>query len=79
MVINLTEMRPGQSGVIVELKGGAQFIEKLGQLGLRKGKKVKKFSAVFRRGPVTVCIDNYQVAIGYGKAVRVLVEVADNA
>ena len=78
MVINLTEMKPGQSGNVAELKGGSQFIEKLGQIGLRKGKKVKKISSVFRRGPVTVCIDNYQLAIGYGKAVRVLVEVADN-
>lgn len=78
MVTNLTEMKSGQSGVIVELKGGVQFIEKLGQIGLRKGKKVKKISSAFKRGPVTVCIDNFQVAIGYGKAVRVMVEVADN-
>lgn len=78
MVINLTEMKPGQSGVIVELKGGFQFTERLGQLGLRKGKKVKKVSSVFKRSPVIVCIDKYQVAIGYGKAVRVLVEVTGN-
>ena len=79
MVVNLIEMKPGQTGKISSLQGGPGFSEKLGQMGLRQGKEIKKISSIFHRGPVTVCIDNYQVAIGYGKAVRILVEVENSA
>ncbi len=75
MVVNLVEMKSGQSGVIAALQGGPGFSEKLGHIGIRRGKMVKKISSVFRRGPVTISIDNFQVAIGYGKAVRIMVEV----
>ncbi len=77
MQTSLVEMKPGQSGVITEIRGGAGIAARLNQIGLRKGKRIKKISSVFSRGPVTVSIDNYQVAVGYGKAVRILVEVDD--
>lgn len=50
---------------------------KLQSLGLRPGKKVTKLSSIFRRGPVTVSVDNFRVALGYGKAVRVFLEVEE--
>lgn len=77
MVVSLVEMKPGQSGIISALEGGAGFEGKLSHIGLYKGKKIKKVSSVFSRGPVTVCVDNYQVAVGYGKAIRIKVEVND--
>jgi len=77
MQISLVEMKPGQSGVITDILGGAGVASRLNQIGLRKGKRIKKISSVFSHGPVTVSIDNYQVAVGYGKAVRILVEVDD--
>lgn len=79
MVVNIAEMKAGQTGKIISLQGGPGFAEKLGQMGLRQGKEIKKISSVFTRGPVTLCIDNFQVAVGYGKAVRIMVEVADGA
>jgi Fe2+ transport system protein FeoA len=75
---SLVEMKPGQVGVITALKGGPGFTDKLGQIGLRQGKTVKKISAMFNRGPVAVCIDNFQIAVGYGKALRIMVEVQGN-
>jgi ferrous iron transport protein A len=39
------------------------------------GKKVTKVSAQLMRGPVTVRIDNSQVAIGFGMAKKILVEI----
>ncbi len=74
---SLVEMKPGQKGVISALRGGPGFYDKLAQIGLRKGKEVRKISSVFSRGPVTVCIDNFQVAVGYGKATRIMVEVTE--
>jgi len=77
MQISLVEMKPGQSGVITDIRGGAGITARLNQIGLRKGKRIKKISSVFSRGPVTVSIDNYQLAVGYGKAIRIFVEVDD--
>lgn len=75
MEVSLVDMKSGQTGVIKKVQGSANFGLKLNQLGLREGKRIKKISSVFNRGPVTINVDNYQVAVGYGKATRVLVEV----
>ncbi len=75
MEASLVEMKPGQTGVISRIQGGSNLVLKLNQLGLREGKQIKKISSVFNRGPVTINVDNYQVAVGYGKAVRIMVEV----
>lgn len=77
MEVTLSEMKPGQTGIISRIQGGPGFEAKLSQIGLRKGKRIKKISSVFSRGPVTVSIDNFQVAVGYGKAVRIMVEVGN--
>lgn len=79
MQVNLVDMKPGQSGIISAIEGGQGLEKKLSEIGLYRGRKVKKISSVFRRGPVTVHVDNFQVAIGYGKAVRVMVEVNNDA
>jgi ferrous iron transport protein A len=73
--LTLADMQSGQSGIIKTISGGAGLMQRLQVLGIRPGKKVTKLSSVFRRGPVTISVDNFQVALGYGKAVRVLVEV----
>lgn len=78
MQVSLVEMKSGQSGVITEFQGGKSFATKLNQIGLREGKRIKKVSSLFQRGPVTINVDNFQVAIGFGKAIRIMVEV-DNS
>jgi len=77
MEISLVDMKPGQTGIVKQIQGGTNLNVKLNQLGLREGKQIKKISSVFNRGPVTINVDNYQVAIGYGKAVRIMVEVEE--
>ena len=75
MEFSLVEIKPGQTGVISDIRGGSALKTELNQLGLREGKRIKKISSVFNRGPVTISVDNYQVAVGYGKAIRIMVEV----
>ena len=75
MQVNLVEMKPGQNWIIFAVQGGRGLETKLSHIGLHRGKQVKKISSVFSRGPVTVCVDNLQIAVGYGKAVRIIVEV----
>ena len=69
------QMRAGQSGEVVQVLGGPGLVNRLNSLGIRPGKRITKVSSVFMRGPVTIQIDRAQVAIGYGMANRIVVEV----
>jgi len=75
MILDLTQMQPKESGVVMEIQGGCGLIRKLQSMGIRPGKKITKISSHFWRGPQTVEIDNLQIAIGFGMAKKILVEV----
>ena len=77
MRVSLANMRPGQSGFLVEILGGHGMIRRLDALGLRLCKKVRKVSSMLMRGPVVVEVDGFQVAIGYGMASRIIVETME--
>ena len=72
---DLTRLEEGESGVVVEIQGGHGLVRRLESLGIRTGKKVTKVSSQFMRGPITVRIDNFQVAIGFGMARKVIVRM----
>ncbi|MBM3245714.1 MAG: ferrous iron transport protein A [Candidatus Omnitrophica bacterium] len=76
MIINLTQMQPGEAGIVREIQGGQGFVRKLQSMGVRPEKKITKVSSHFRRGPQTIEVDNIQIAVGFGMAKRILVEVA---
>jgi ferrous iron transport protein A len=73
--INLTEMKAGQSGTVVQLAGGRGMQARLDAMGIRPGIKITKVSGQLMRGPVLVKAGNTQVAIGFGMARRVIVVV----
>ena len=75
MIIDLTKMKDGETGVIKELAGGHDFFERMHNMGLRPGNTLKKISSHFWRGPQTVEVDKVRVAIGYGMARKIMVEV----
>lgn len=72
--ISLTKMKNGQRGVVVETLGGSGLIKRLSTLGIRLGQKVTKISSIYMRGPVTIQINNTQVAIGFGMAEKIIIE-----
>jgi len=74
---SLTDMKPGQSGVLVEVRGGHGMIRRLDALGLRLCKKVRKVSSMLMRGPTVVEVDGFQVAIGHGMASLMIVEIME--
>ena len=74
---SLTDMKPGQSGVLVEIRGGHGMIRRLDALGLRLCKKVRKVSSMLMRGPTVVEVDGFQVAIGHGMASLMIVEIME--
>jgi len=75
VIIDLIQMRAGESGVIWEIQGGHGLMRKLYSMGARPGKKIIKVSSHFWRGPQTIEVDNMQIAVGFGMARRILVAV----
>lgn len=75
----LTRMRAGQSGIVVQLQGGHGLMNRLNALGIIPGKRITKIGSTLMRGPVTVEVDRAGVAIGFGMASRILVQLDDES
>ncbi len=73
--VTLAQMQTGQSGTVVQIQGGHGLVNRLSALGIRPGKRIAKVSSMFMRGPVTIKVDRAQVAIGFGMAKRIIVEL----
>ena len=73
--ISLSSMKSGQTGRVIGISGGHRMIDRLNMLDIRPGKKIKKISSMFLRGPITLQVDGAQVAIGYRMASRIIVQV----
>ena len=73
--ITLARMQTGQSGTVVQIQGGHGLVNRLNALDIRPGKRITKVSSMFMRGPVTIEVDRSQVAIGFGMAKRIIVEL----
>ena len=74
--VPLIRLQVGQSGVVVQIQGGPGLVNRLSAIGIRPGKKITKVSAMLMRGPVTVQVDRAQVAIGFGMARRIIVDLS---
>ena len=74
-IVTLARMKSGQSGVIIEFKGGHGIARRLSALGLRPGKRVTMTGSMFGRGPVSVRVGGTQIALGRGAADKVIVEL----
>jgi ferrous iron transport protein A len=75
MKLSLVELKENEVGKIVEILGGCRLHQKLDALGIRVGVELKKISSVAAKGPVIVEVGNTKVALGYGMARKIIVEV----
>lgn len=75
MKIDLTQMEPGESGVVTDMQGGFGMTNRIQSMGIRPGKNVTKISSHFWRGPQTMQVGNAKIAIGFGMAKKIFVEV----
>lgn len=73
--VTLRQMRAGQSGIVFQIQGGRGLVSRLSALGIRPGQRITKVGSMFMRGPVTIQVGNAQVAIGFGMANRIIVEL----
>ena len=73
--ITLRQMQSGQSGKVVEIQGGHGLVNRLSALGIRPGKKITKVSSMLMRGPVIIQSGNTRIAVGFGMANKIIVEL----
>lgn len=73
--VDLTQLKEGESGIVVKIDGGFGLTRRLESLGLRVGKRMTKVSSQLMRGPITVRIGNSQIAIGFGMARKIILGV----
>jgi ferrous iron transport protein A len=74
-IVTLRQMQSGQSGKVVQIQGGFGLVNRLSALGIRPGKRITKVSSMLMRGPVTIQLGNTQVALGFGMANKIIVEL----
>jgi ferrous iron transport protein A len=70
-VVCATQMLAGQSGLIVGIEGGHGLLSRLEVLGIRPGKRIRKVSSGFMRGPLVFEVDGCDIAIGFRMASRI--------
>ena len=74
ILMTLAQMAEGQSGTVVEIRGGSVLVKRLEDMGIRPGKKITKQNTMMFHGPITVLVDRAQVALGYGMAGTIMIE-----
>jgi len=77
--LTLGRMEAGQTGTVIQILGGRGLTQRLEALGIRPGKKVTKISSMLFRGPVTLRVNHTQVALGFGMANKILIEIDKSA
>ncbi|MEO0106106.1 MAG: fused ferrous iron transport protein A/B [candidate division WOR-3 bacterium] len=74
-VVNLTTMKSGEKGKVTEITGGKGFISRLESLGIIPGVEITKISEQIMHGPVIIKVGNAKIAIGYGMARKIMVNI----
>jgi len=75
VIKSLNDMNSEESGIVYEIEGGQGMINRLNALGIITGKKIKKIDSMLMRGPATVLVNRTKVAIGFGMAGKIFIEV----
>jgi len=74
-LVTLHQMQFGQKGKVVQIQGGLRLTSRLNALGVRPGVGITKLSSMIMRGPVTIQSGNTQLAVGFGMANKIIVEL----
>lgn len=69
-LLNLTN---NEEGFILSIEGGHHARNRLESLGIRPGKKIRKMSSQFFKGPVVISIDGREIALGHGLARKIII------
>lgn len=73
--ISLVKMKVGQKGKIIHIDSGLRLGKRLSVMGIQPGRYITKCSAFALRGPVAIRMGQSILALGYGMAVKIWVEI----
>jgi len=73
--VTLRQMSDGQSGIVSQIQGGHGLTNRLSAMGIRPGQKITKVGSTLMRGPVTIKVGNARVAIGFGMANKIIIDL----
>jgi DtxR family Mn-dependent transcriptional regulator len=77
LITQLSNLKPGEEAEVCFFKGGKHSCQRLMDMGLTPGTKVKVTTAAPFKGPLEVEVRNTSVALGRGLASQVYVKVGD--
>ena len=77
LITSVAHMRPGQTGIVVGLRGGRGMAARLNAMGIRPGLPIGRQAGQPFRGPVVVRVGATQLALGFGIAQRIMVRVGE--
>jgi DtxR family Mn-dependent transcriptional regulator len=73
--IPITELKPGQTGKVVFIRGGRQVVQRLCDLGLTNGTLVSVVREAPLKGPLEICVRSCKVVIGRGIAEKIFIQI----
>jgi len=77
LLTQLSHLKPGEEGDVAFVRGGSNACQRLLDMGLTKGTKVKVLKAAPFNGPVEVSVRGTSLALGRGLANRVFIQMND--
>ncbi len=75
LLTELSNLKPGEEGVVAFIRGGTSASQRLLDMGLTKGTTVSVVNAAPFQGPIEISVRGTNLAIGRGLAGRVFVEM----
>lgn len=75
LLTELSNLKPGEEGVVAFIRGGRVACQRLLDMGLTRGTRVQVMNAAPFRGPMKVKVRGSLLAIGRGLASHVFVEI----
>ncbi len=73
--VPLVKMKPRQKARVAVIEAGATLQHRLLSMGIYPGREITVLSNFAMRGPATIRVGRTTVAIGYGTAVKIQVEL----
>jgi len=78
LLTELSNMKPEEEGIVSFIRGGTTACQRLMDMGLTKGARVRVVNAAPFRGPIEVSVRGSNLALGRGLAGHVFVEIEDD-
>jgi DtxR family Mn-dependent transcriptional regulator len=79
LVTELSNLKPGEEGEVAFIRGGQKACQRLIDMGLTRGIRVKTVNAAPFHGPIEVEVRGTTLALGRGLATHVFIEIHNHS